>query len=66
MYVSSVTFEFTDKSINICDLPECCRRYEVKDLPDSEEELSEWLRNLFKEKVYTCILIMKLLTIMKL
>lgn len=26
------------------------RRYEVKDLPDSEEELSEWLRNLFKEK----------------
>lgn len=64
MYVSSVTFEF--KSINIRDLPECCRRYEVKDLPDSEEELSEWLRNMFKEKVYTCIFKMKLLTIMKL
>ena len=28
-----------------------CRRYEVNDLPDSEEDLSEWLRNLFKEKV---------------
>lgn len=35
----------------------CYRRYKVKDLPDSEEDLSEWLRNLFKEKVkYICII----------
>jgi hypothetical protein len=33
------------------DIFVCLRRHEISKMPDSEEELGVWLRDLFKEKV---------------